>query len=162
MRGGVQQTCGNQFLLCFFCTAPLCSAPLWCARAPWLRDRAPSQVAMAVVMADNCHSILAWFASGGVWRGLAKWKAHVWGLVVCRTLGPSLAGTGMSLASGYNVECIRQPPAEIWVASGGLRQRKHPSPRGISGRFWEGSGVGILRPHTSLVRGGTLGYPGRR
>ena len=26
---------------------------------PWLRDRAPSQVAMAVVMADDCHGCLA-------------------------------------------------------------------------------------------------------
>ena len=25
---------------------------------------------MTVVMADNCHGILAWFASGGVWRRL--------------------------------------------------------------------------------------------
>ena len=27
---------------------------------------------MAVVMADNCHGILAWFASGGVWRRLGS------------------------------------------------------------------------------------------
>ena len=56
----------------FFCTAPPCSAPLRCARAPWLRDRVPSQAAMAVVMADNCHGILAWFASGRVWWRLGS------------------------------------------------------------------------------------------
>ena len=36
-------------------TAPPCSAPRWCARAPWLRDRAPRQAAMAVAMAHHCH-----------------------------------------------------------------------------------------------------------
>ena len=97
----------------------------------------------------------------------------------------------LSLTSGTNFDsprqppadrkmCIRRPPAEIWVTSGGRRQRfgshpaaagrdlghirrppaqrKHHSPRSISRRFWEGSGAGNLRPPTSLARGGTLGY----
>ena len=67
--------------------------PRWCARAPWLRDRAPRRVAMAVAMAHHSHGLCLAGAGGGwarVGRGLAKWKAHVWRRAVCRTLGPSL------------------------------------------------------------------------
>ena len=94
--GGVRQTCGNQFLIplvLLFAPHHHFPAPLWCACAPWLRDRAPCQVAMAVAMAHHCHSLCLGGAGRGwarVWWGLAKWKAHVWRHVVCRTLGPSL------------------------------------------------------------------------
>ena len=64
--------------------------------------------------------------------------------------------TELRLDSGKDFVCLRQPPAgsspriwqplaETWVASGS-------SPRSISRRFWEGSGVGKLRPPTPLER----------
>ena len=60
----------------------------------------------------------------------------------------------MSLASGNDFDCIqqppvgnkrriRQPPVEIWVAFGGLKQRKHRSLRSISRRLWRATGSEI-------------------
>ena len=49
----------------------------------------------------------------------------------------------MSLASGNDFDNLLQD------ASRSLRQGKHHSPRSISRCFWEGQGVGNLRPPTS-------------
>ena len=69
--GGVRQTCGTQFLipLVLFSAPPHhVEPPRWCARVPWLRDRAPSQAAMAVAMAHNCRGLCL----AGVWRRLGS------------------------------------------------------------------------------------------
>ena len=46
------------FPLCFFSAPHRPCNPPCRARLPWLRDRAPSQVAMAVAMVDNRHGCL--------------------------------------------------------------------------------------------------------
>ena len=47
------------FPFCVFFLHLTTTTPLQQARVPWLRDRVPSQVTMAVMMADNCHRCLA-------------------------------------------------------------------------------------------------------